>query len=101
MQTTIKIFDTIKKLLYKWHWFWFKRHTRWLSKEWKEQVYQELDRALTEIIKNTPIQYKYTEDDIINLVKRVEHDDFIVGNKYNWTQFENGVIKIENDERRV
>lgn len=89
----------IKKILYKWHWFWFKRHTRWLSKEWREQVYKELDRALCEIIKNTPIQY--TEDVVIDLVKRVEYDDFIVGNKYNWTQFENGVIKIENDERRV
>lgn len=68
-------------------------------KNGREQVYKELDRALCEIIKNTPIQY--TEDVVIDLVKRVEYDDFIVGNKYNWTQFENGVIKIENDERRV
>jgi uncharacterized protein YehS (DUF1456 family) len=83
----------MKILLHKWHWYWFKRHMKWLIKEWREQVYKELDRALCEIIKNTPIQY--TEDVVIDLVKRVEHDDFIVGNKYNWTKFENGVIKID------
>ena len=47
--------NDMKKLLYKWHWYWFKRHTKWLSKGWKEQVYKELDKALSEIIKNTPI----------------------------------------------
>ena len=35
----------------------------------------------------------------MDLVNNIEHDDLIVGNKYNWTKFENGVIKI--DERRV
>ena len=87
----------MKKLLHKWHWYWFKQHMKWLSKEWREQIYKELDQALSEIIKNTPIQY--TEDAVIDLVKCVENDDFIIGNKYNWTQFENGVIKI--DESRV
>ena len=89
--------DDMQKLLQKWHWFWFKRHTKWLSKKWKEQVYKELDKALSEIIKNMPIYY--TEDVVIDLVNHIEHDDFIIGNKYNWTKFENGVIK--NDERRV
>lgn len=87
----------MKNLLHKWHWFWFKRHTKWLLKEWKEQVYKELDKALSEIIKNMPIQY--TEDVVIDLVNHIEYDDLIVGNKNNWTKFENGVIKI--DERRV
>ena len=82
--------DMIKKLLHKWHWYWFQRHTKWLSKEWKEQVYKELDKALSEIIKNTPIYY--TEDVVIDLVNRIEHDDLIIGNKYNWNKFENGVI---------
>lgn len=83
----------MKKLLHKWHWFWFKRHIKWLSKGWKEQVYKELDNALSEIIKNTPIYY--TEDVVIDLVNHIEHNDYIIGNKYNCTKFENGVIKID------
>ena len=82
--------DNMTKILHKWHWYWFKRHTKWLIKEWREQVYKELDKALSEIIKNMPI--KYTEDVVIDLVNHIEYDNLIVGNKYNWTKFENGVI---------
>lgn len=82
-------------LLHKWHWFWFKWHTKWFNKEWREQVYKELDKAISEIIKDVPIQY--TEDVVIDLVNHVEHNDFISGNKYGWTKFENGVIKIADN----
>jgi hypothetical protein len=28
----------IKNILHKWHWFWFKIHTRWLMKEYEADV---------------------------------------------------------------
>lgn len=64
--------DDMKKLLHKWHWYWFKRHTKWLMKEWKEQLYKTLNEAIADYMKDintfTYTDDELTVDDIINAV---------------------------------
>ena len=90
--------DNMKKLLHKWHWFWFKRHTKWLLTEQRDMVYNALYQSINDYLMNDINQIcivdkPYTEDDIIQLCNAIKNNS--------WTKFENGVVKIENDERRV
>ncbi len=50
-----------RKVKHKWHWFWFKRHLKWLSREWKDEVYEALYKAMDDAIKEfEPIAYVTT-----------------------------------------
>ena len=88
----------MKKLLYKWHWYWFNRHTKWLLTEQRDMVYNTLYQSINDYLMNDinqicVVDKPYTEDDVIKLCDMIENNS--------WTKFENGVIKIEDDERRV
>lgn len=81
--------DDMKKLLHKWHWFWFKKHTKWLLIEQRDMVYNTLyqsinDYLMNDINKICVVDKPYTEDDIIQLCNAIENNC--------WTKFENGVI---------
>ena len=90
----------IKKLLHKWHWFWFKRHTKWLLTEQRDMVYNTLyqsinDYLMNDINKICIVDKPYTEDDIIKLCNTIENN-----RNNSWTKFENGVIKIADNDNR-
>lgn len=56
-----------KGILYKWHYFWFKRHIKWLSKKWKDEVYEELYKAIDDAIKEIePIAYVTKDEKAID-----------------------------------
>lgn len=90
----------IKKILHKWHWFWFKRHTKWLLTEQRDMVYNTLyqsinDYLMNDINKICIVDKPYTEDDIIKLCNTIENN-----RNNSWTKFENGVIKIADNDNR-
>lgn len=94
--------DDMKKILHKWHWYWFKRHMKWLLTEQRDIVYNTLyqsinDYLMNDINKICIVDKPFTEDDVIQLCNAIEHNSWT--NLYTMTQFENGVIKI--DENRV
>lgn len=92
----------MKKLLHKWHWFWFKRHTKWLLTEQRDMVYNTLyqsinDYLMNDINKICVVDKPYTKDDMIQLCNAIENNSYksmVYGNRYNWTKFENGVVII-------
>lgn len=96
----------IKNLLHKWHWFWFKRHTKCLLTEQRDMVYNTLyqsinDYLMDDINKICVVNKPFTEDDVIQLCNKIENNNYY--NKYNkwsWTKFENGVIKIADIDNR-
>lgn len=56
-------------------------------------LYQSInDYLMNDINKICVVNKPYTEDDVIRLCNAIENNS--------WTKFENGVIKIEDDERR-
>ena len=42
----------MKKLLYKWHWYWFKRHTKWLLTKQRDMVYNALYQSINDYLMN-------------------------------------------------
>lgn len=71
----------MKKLLYKWHWFWFKRHTRWLLIEQRDMVYNTLyqsinDYLMNDINKICIVDKPFTEDDVIRLCSAIENSSY-------------------------
>lgn len=71
----------MKKLLHKWHWFWFKRHTKWLLTEQRDMVYNTLyqsinDYLMNDINKICIVDKPYTEDDIIRLCNAIENSSY-------------------------
>lgn len=65
----------IKNILHKWHWFWFKIHTRWLMKEYKTDVekaiYDAFEKMLEEADEYGSIkcESKRLTDEMIEAVK--------------------------------
>jgi len=89
----------IKNLLHKWHWFWFKRHTKWLLTEQRDMVYNTLyqsinDYLMDDINKICVVNKPFTEDDVIQLCNEIENNSYY--NKWSYNKFENGVV-IKDD----
>lgn len=40
----------IKKLLYKWHRFWFKHHMDWLMDDYKKETWKAIYKAFNQIL---------------------------------------------------
>ena len=53
-----------------------------------------------DILVGKAVTYEFPDYDSIPIDNN-EHMWYNTFNKWSWTKFENGVIKIENDERRV
>lgn len=90
----------MKKILHKWHWFWFKRHTKWLLTEQREMVYNTLyqsinDYLMNDINKICVIDKPFTKDDVIQLCNEIENNSY---NKWNRTKFDNGVAVIKKEK---
>lgn len=69
----------MKNLLHKWHWFWFKRHMKWLLIDERKKVYNQIWESFNEfLLKDIEqiayVDKPYTEDDMIELVKKVEEE---------------------------
>ena len=69
-----RLSDETKKMKHKWHWYWFKRHIKWLGKEWKDDIYKELYKAINDATKELePIAYvtKIDEKTINEMIKEL------------------------------
>jgi predicted alpha-1,6-mannanase (GH76 family) len=40
----------IKKLLYKWHCFWFKHHMDWLMDDYRKETWQAIYEAVNQVL---------------------------------------------------
>ena len=58
-----------------------------------------IESIIDELISKA-VTYEFPDYDSIPIDNN-EHMWYNTFNKWSWTKFENGVIKIENDERRV
>lgn len=68
----------IKNILHKWHWFWFKIHTRWLIKEYEADVEKAIYDAFKKMLEETTSEYSYIKCEPKRLtdemIKRVNND---------------------------
>ena len=50
---------TIKKILHKWHWFWFQAHLKWLMKDYKDEVWKAAYKAIDEMLNTYVSPYMF------------------------------------------
>ena len=58
----------MKKILHKWHWFWFKINFKWLMKEYEKDVYKLMYNAIDEFLQqvNSVAIINTTTEEMLN-----------------------------------
>ena len=93
-----KIKETRRKLLFKWHWFWWSIHLKWLINDYSDQVRKAMYDAINEMLKKEiePIaEIKFNPEEFA--------DDLITAGccKWGWIADNNTIVRIENGEKNI
>lgn len=74
----------IKKLLYRWHCFWFKHHMDWLMNDYRKETWQAIYEAVNQVLNEVS-----TVADI-KCLKPMELEDY-VKSPYYYNVFGNNI----------
>ena len=96
-----KIKEIRRKLLFKWHWFWWSIHLKWLINDYSDQVRKTIYDAINEMLKKEiePIaEIKFNPEEFDKLV------DNLIDVRYgswDWIPYNNTIVRVENGEKNI
>lgn len=93
-----KIKEIKRNLLFKWHWFWWSIHLKWLINDYSDQVRKAMYDAINEMLKKEiePIaEIKFNPEEFA--------DNLIAAGcrRWSWISYNNAIARVENGEKNI
>jgi hypothetical protein len=93
-----KIKEIRRNIFYKWHWFWWSIHLKWLINDYGDQLRKGMYDAINELLKREIEPIADIDFSVEELV-----DDLIVAGccKWSWASDNNMIVRMTNGEKNI